>query len=190
MDKVVSALQPWKDEFDAIAFRGVSGAMVAPTVAYLMGKHVLVVRKSDGNHSSFRVEGPVNLDRYVIVDDLLCTGNTINVIQMEVLRHNEKAKCVGVCLYNNDVHYGPTTDFFRENHNMKWVQTGTLHERARRFVEYIKWYIDVWPKKRKEMLFEEKDGRISCIDACFPREEEREAFKQTTVWLDLMERHQ
>ncbi len=63
-------------DFDTIAFRGVSGGLVAPAVAYELGKEVLIVRKETTHHSSFMVEGNMTARKIFIIDDFLCSGKT------------------------------------------------------------------------------------------------------------------
>src|ERR1017187_8038151 len=61
-------------KFDAIAFRGMSGALIAPALALKLDKTLLMVRKPkvqgdpNGAHSSEMVEGDVAARTYVIVD--------------------------------------------------------------------------------------------------------------------------
>jgi len=74
-------------KFDAIAYTGCSGALVAPTIAYLLNKHLIVVRKDEGAHSFNRVEGYVNKNEpinYIIIDDFIETGKTINTIYEKI----------------------------------------------------------------------------------------------------------
>jgi len=91
-------------DFESIAFCGMSGALVAPTVAGRLGKTILMVRKdNDGSHSGCKLEGNPNTKNFIIVDDLLFTGSTINRI-IETIRANDftkDAKCVGIFLYNS-----------------------------------------------------------------------------------------
>lgn len=47
-----------KVKFDTVVFTGISGAMIAPSVADKLGKHIICVRKGgDGTHSYHNVEG-------------------------------------------------------------------------------------------------------------------------------------
>lgn len=70
-----------KLEFDTIAFRGMSGALVAPTLAYVLNKHLLVVRKDgETTHSCHRVEGNANARKVLIVDDFISSGSTVQSI--------------------------------------------------------------------------------------------------------------
>lgn len=86
--------------FDAIAFRGMSGALVAPSVAMRMSKGMLMVRKeSDSTHSCTRVEGTSNTARYIIVDDFLSTGATCRDICADMANKRPGAVCVGIVLY-------------------------------------------------------------------------------------------
>lgn len=79
-----------KIHFDAIAFTGHSGSLIAPAVAYEMGKGLIVVKKNLG-HSSYRVEGAVFAAKYVILDDFISSGDTIRRIA-RTLRKNDYAK--------------------------------------------------------------------------------------------------
>lgn len=64
-------------DFDTIAFRGMSGAIIAPSVAQAMGKQLILVRKpGDKTHSLLKVEGNKSAKKYVIVDDFVETGST------------------------------------------------------------------------------------------------------------------
>ena len=92
------ALRIQADQFDSIAFRGMSGALLGPPLAMRLNKGMLLVRKSnDNSHSSFRVEGFIGCKRYVIVDDFVSSKNTINNI-VECIYNNigTEAVCVGV----------------------------------------------------------------------------------------------
>lgn len=97
--KICRKLKYRKNDFDVIAFRGMSGALIAPIVAAKMNKGMLMVRKeSDKNHSNFTVEGNIAGDRFIIIDDLVCTGDTIREIVSKVQKGTSK-KFVGLCLY-------------------------------------------------------------------------------------------
>jgi len=88
----VKALQPHKHEFDTIAFRGASGSLVGPAVALRLRKHLLLVRREedrDASHSGLLVEGNLNTERYVIVDDFVSSGNTVAKI-IEAIKEHQK----------------------------------------------------------------------------------------------------
>lgn len=94
-----------KIEFEAIAFRGMSGALVAPMLAHHMKKGLLVVRKPSEQSHGAKVEGMIDAERYIIVDDFISSGKTVKEIQ-ETIHHYRKAinepvsaKCVGIFLY-------------------------------------------------------------------------------------------
>lgn len=99
VDKTLRALE--RHEFDAIAFTGISGAMIAPIVAYLMNRQLICVRKpQDSKHASHTVEGPLLPCRYVIVDDGRSSGKTVNDIEQAIAESlNRKHECVGVYFY-------------------------------------------------------------------------------------------
>jgi hypoxanthine phosphoribosyltransferase len=80
---------------DAIAIRGMSGAIVGGALSLATGIPLICVRKGRSSHSYMRVEGSY-IERenahgekahemnYIIVDDLVCEGTTINIIMKEV----------------------------------------------------------------------------------------------------------
>jgi len=95
---LIKILKPRKKEFDAIAISGYSMAMISPIVADKLKKNIVLVRKpSELRISSYEVEGLHN-QRCIIIDDLICTGNTFR----RVLDGLKKIDCtpVGFVVYN------------------------------------------------------------------------------------------
>jgi adenine/guanine phosphoribosyltransferase-like PRPP-binding protein len=95
-------------DFEVIACRGVSGIGFASILAYRMSKGLLVVRKpGEGSHSEYReVEGcyPNKGGGWIIVDDLISTGNTVISIYAAVRRNAQGCEnLLGVYLYVNGV---------------------------------------------------------------------------------------
>lgn len=88
-------------DFDAIAFTGLSGAVLASAVAMKMNKLMYCVRKPGENrHSEYEVEGPIGTLNYIIIDDLIQSGGTIRRIVNQVSRHSDnQANLVGIWLY-------------------------------------------------------------------------------------------
>lgn len=98
IDQTIEAIEKSKLSFDAIAFRGSSGAACAYPISYMTGRSLIHVRKPTENaHSSRLIEGnPMQVVKnYIIVDDFIATGATINCI-MECLTPT----CVGIFLFN------------------------------------------------------------------------------------------
>lgn len=97
-------------DFEAIAYRGNSGALVAPAVAARMGKRLIMSRKpGENSHSSSHIEGPKWALRYVIVDDFVSTGRTINTIVDDVAGGlNVGSVCVGLVEYTKLPFYDTT----------------------------------------------------------------------------------
>ena len=97
--KAVCDLRKIRDQFDSIACCGISGLMVVPQIAELLDKHIVVIRKNnDKCYSDFPMEG-VTPFRYVIVDDLICSGSTIKHIKNTIHEDCPKARCVGAYCY-------------------------------------------------------------------------------------------
>jgi len=73
-------------KYDAIAFRGMSGAAVAFPLAAMTNKGLICVRKQGVAHSSQLVEGLIGdeIKRYVIVDDFINSGHTLKNIKKSI----------------------------------------------------------------------------------------------------------
>jgi len=101
---VLDHLKEHVDEFDAIAVSGSSGLLVGPCVADLLQKNIILVRKPvDDTHSSEVVEGPKD-GRYIIIDDLIDSGATIQRITRSIRSQLcEYSQCVGMVLYHPKV---------------------------------------------------------------------------------------
>jgi len=100
--KAVCDLRPLKDEFDSIACCGSSGLMVVPQIAELLNKNIILIRKKDEKcYSNFAIEG-VRPFRYIIIDDLICSGNTIRHITRTIRDEYSKTQCVGLYCYMPD----------------------------------------------------------------------------------------
>lgn len=97
-------------DFQAFAFRGMSGALMAPVLAFKSKKSLIMVRKAKSaaasDHSAYRVEGDKNTLRYFIVDDFTSSGETVRKIVSEISEFAPNAKCIGIILYNDFLKYG------------------------------------------------------------------------------------
>lgn len=99
-----------KYEFDAIAFCGMSGALIAPAIALEMNKEMLMVRKKrysdngvvrNDHHSCYRVEGDMNARNFVIVDDFIASGETVLHILAQIKDNLfNPCNCLGVLEVN------------------------------------------------------------------------------------------
>ena len=97
--KAVCDLRKIADDFDAIACCGTSGMLVVPQISELLNKNIIVVRKTtEKTYSRFIVEGASTLN-YIIVDDLICSGNTVKYIRKQIKIETPRSQCVGVYCY-------------------------------------------------------------------------------------------
>lgn len=90
-------------QFDAIAFCGVSGSLIAPSVSIILSKPLLLVRKPNiSSHSVSYLEGHGRkpTTSYIIIDDFIASGGTIYYIT-EIIAEKIEAACVGIFLYNH-----------------------------------------------------------------------------------------
>jgi len=100
--KAVCDLRKIANTFDSIACCGVSGLMVVPQIAELLNKNIVIVRKPDEKrYSDFYIEG-VSPFRYIVVDDLICSGDTFKWIRQAIHEDNPKAICNGLYCYIPD----------------------------------------------------------------------------------------
>jgi adenine/guanine phosphoribosyltransferase-like PRPP-binding protein len=130
IEDAMEKLEPIADTFDAVAFQGMSGAVIAPIIADRLGKGLIFVRKGDSfeelgynydrgpRHSNLEVEGVCGEVRYLIVDDFIAGGNTVQRIALKIWEVNRAAKCVGIYLWR--------ASFFQ--HKQRWINdhSGTV----------------------------------------------------------------
>lgn len=94
VDAAVEVLKHF--EFDALAFRGMSGALIAPAIAMRLNKSLILVRKDEDNtHSNQSVEGDRTARTYIIIDDFQATGDTARKIIKGVRGFAPKAVFMG-----------------------------------------------------------------------------------------------
>jgi adenine/guanine phosphoribosyltransferase-like PRPP-binding protein len=96
-------------QFDAIAFRGMSGCLFAAPLAYALGKPMILVRKKckcgkAQSHSNMNVEGDRAALTYIIVDDFTCSGNTVREIH-KAISNWSGAECVGIMSADSVLRY-------------------------------------------------------------------------------------
>ena len=94
--------------FGAIAFRGMSGAVIAPALSDIYEKPLIIVRKKEASHSGYAVEfGCVEAAKqgYIIIDDLISSGATtraiIYSISDEAIKLGCEMECKAIILYND-----------------------------------------------------------------------------------------
>jgi len=108
VDFVLEEIKTKGIEFDTIAVRGFSGTSVGSMVAYLLDKPLCYIRKKEELCCSCnRVEFDDNdkIGRFLIIDDLIDSGNTATQIIKSVMEHDSEAECVGSVLYRTRYYY-------------------------------------------------------------------------------------
>lgn len=97
--------------FEALAFTGQSGAAMAYILSYTLQFPMILVRQDDDtshhvklwspdeNPSLKCLEGEVDARSYLIVDDQIEQGRTVNLIVNRIQSYNPSAICVGAVLY-------------------------------------------------------------------------------------------
>lgn len=114
-------------DFDVVVCSGLSGVLVAPQIAEALGKDIMIVRKGETSHGK-----PIEKDydtlahRYLIIDDFVETGETIDRIRRELSEFANYSKCVGVYFYTQ-IFEGAYYTFkeMNENENM-WIGANVI----------------------------------------------------------------
>lgn len=91
-------LQGWAEDFDTIVVTGMSGALFGAPLAYILNKPLLVVRKEldTTTHGAQRLEGNHGLERYLFVDDMVASGDTLRYVVYGISAKLPNAKLMGI----------------------------------------------------------------------------------------------
>ena len=93
-----------KSKYDTIVFTGYSGSALAYILSKELNIPLICVRKSNErshfvNDGSGLLEGSLDCQRYIIVDDFIASGRTVRRISEVMEDGMPTAKCVGILLY-------------------------------------------------------------------------------------------
>lgn len=93
LTKLVRLIRSKELEFEAVAFCGISGALMAPVVADRLDKKLLAIRKDrekEVAHSWSKIEGlgRKRYVRYILIDDFIETGGTCRRVHQVMGEHD------------------------------------------------------------------------------------------------------
>lgn len=95
IDQAAEAIRGY--DYDAVAFTGMSGALIGPGIAMRSGKTFIMVRKEgQSEHTSRLVEGDMAARRYIIVDDFIASGGTYARTRQAITLAMPQAECLGL----------------------------------------------------------------------------------------------
>lgn len=98
--RTVKAIRKSGLTFDTIAFRGLSGSLIAPGVAVALRKRLVAIRKGESSHGNpIEHDWDQTVRQYLIVDDIIATGATVDAIQYAMKSKWPSAIGVGIALY-------------------------------------------------------------------------------------------
>ena len=110
----VKYLKQYHGQYDTIAFAGISGAVIGPVVAMKLKKECILVRKNGDLRQSYaEVIGYDECRKYIIIDDFVCSGNTVKMIQNKIHDFLPYAECLGILEVQSlkgAGSYGPNTE--------------------------------------------------------------------------------
>lgn len=97
----VKQLKLVTDLFDFFVFRGTSGLLMGPEIAGRLKKPFSVIRKKNDNaHYLQEFEGAlVTGGRYIVIDDFICSGTTLDIIVEAITKIDPTSVYVGCYLY-------------------------------------------------------------------------------------------
>lgn len=89
---------------DTLVCRGSSGLLVTSVVSTLARLPICYIRKPrESSHTGLLLEGPYELGRFIVIDDLVSSGETMRAIADAIHSHTErygfKAELVAILLY-------------------------------------------------------------------------------------------
>lgn len=86
---------------DTVVVTGNSGISIAHAALMLIDFPLVLVRKPNDCSHGQQIEGPCShiLQRYVILDDLICSGDTVRRVQQTLLEYDHTTELAGVFLY-------------------------------------------------------------------------------------------
>jgi adenine/guanine phosphoribosyltransferase-like PRPP-binding protein len=96
--------------FEVVVGMGMSGALVVREFADFTDASAGILRKpQDDSHAvclspPYLFEGPASVRSYVIIDDLVCSGETLRAIQERMKKAFPDSVCVGIVLWNESVY--------------------------------------------------------------------------------------
>lgn len=121
-----------KHDYDSFAFRGMSGALLAAPLANMLDKTMIAVRKPGVDcHTSRAVEGDSAARRYIIVDDVICTGSTVRAIIRAIKHFAPHAECIGILSWNDlysTSHELESAERFKPDPEERFGEFGSDHE--------------------------------------------------------------
>ena len=107
VEKAIAKAEQLKKElkFDTIAFSGMSGAAMAFILGHWLDLPLLCIRKKEetshfrSSRPSCLCEGNLSAKRYLIVDDFISSGSTVNFMIETIAHEMPYAECSGMLMY-------------------------------------------------------------------------------------------
>lgn len=128
-------------DFESIAFRGMSGAVLASPIALALDKTLILVRKGENTHSQYAVEGDLSGQKYIIVDDFISTGETVRTIIKEIFKACPRCQCIGILVLRDMDRVTNSKRYFKLRSPNEFLSEETKHlALSGREIEYSKYY--------------------------------------------------
>lgn len=114
-------------EFESIAFRGMSGAVLASPIALALDKTLILVRKGENTHSTYAVEGDLSGQKYIIVDDFISTGETVRITIQEIFKACPRCRCIGILVLRDINQIKNSKGYFKLRSPNNFLSEETKH---------------------------------------------------------------
>jgi len=109
-------------DYDSIVCCGTSGLIVAPQVCEILNKEIVVIRKPhEKRYSPFIIEGVLGTG-FIFLDDLVCSGNTLNYVLKIIKEEHPYAKCIGAyCYMKEKCAYKTMPEYFYRDFGIEYL---------------------------------------------------------------------
>lgn len=112
-----------REEFDTLAFSGISGSSIGFILAHMMNKEVISVRQPEVKRragNQYTEEGYRHALKYIVVDDLISTGTTVARVIRGVRKIAPQAQLAGILVYYNRVKIVRPPTPFDDEYSYEW----------------------------------------------------------------------
>jgi adenine/guanine phosphoribosyltransferase-like PRPP-binding protein len=107
--------------FEAIAFTGTSGSAIAYILGFTLDVPLICIRKEGESSHYFswddkrkQIEGYIGAKSYIIVDDFISSGKTVERIMRVIQDNCPECKCAGMLMYQQSEE---KKEFFSKDEN-------------------------------------------------------------------------
>lgn len=157
IDEMMNLILDLGIDFDAIAFTGQSGSALAYPLSLKLNKPLINIRKKETkSHYSDVIEGFIGFSNYIIVDDVINDGETINYIVSNLNLLEQNPKCKGIFLFKDYYHTYFNSEYNIPVYSLMYRYTENNIEKE----IFCKKFIEIFGTKAYYAYGEERQQRL------------------------------